>query len=123
MEDLFKQINISVSGVGVLYPRSTTPLFTSTYLNDAERFELTEQKAYCDIMLRFIGEDGAERPASTKDRTLSIDLATYKKIPHKIVAASGTEKAQALKALKNGGLLDVLIIDQNLAEEFLKLIP
>ena len=50
IQDLFTQINISVSGVGVLYPHSTTPLFSTSYLNDAERLELVEQKPYCDIL-------------------------------------------------------------------------
>jgi deoxyribonucleoside regulator len=120
IQDLFKRINISVSGVGVLYPHSTTPLYCTSYINDGERAEL--QKAYCDIMLRFIGEDGAEYDTSMKERTLSIDLATYIKIPHKIVVASGADKAHALKALKNGSLLDVLIVDQDLARAFLNLI-
>ncbi|MEG1619572.1 MAG: sugar-binding domain-containing protein [Eubacterium sp.] len=112
---LFENINISISGVGSCYPEITTPLAAPNYLTAKEREELKIEKAYSDIMLRFIDENGKECDTSMKNRTLSIDLETYKKIPRKIIVASGPEKVYSVQALLNGKLLDVLIIDQNLA--------
>jgi deoxyribonucleoside regulator len=77
--------------------------------------EITDEGANCDIMLRFIDKNGRECNTTIKDRTFSIDLNTYKKIPRKVIVASGKEKVHAIHALINGELLDVLIIDQLLA--------
>lgn len=112
----FNNIDISISGVGLLYPLTTTLLASIHYLKPSEYKELVNQKAYADIMLRFIDKEGHECDTSMKNRTLSIDLDTYKKIPRKIIVASGTEKSPSVKALLNGKLLDVLIIDQYLAK-------
>ncbi|MEG0377965.1 MAG: sugar-binding domain-containing protein, partial [Eubacterium sp.] len=116
MEFLFENINISVSGVGSLYPKITTLLASTHYLKPKELVELSDQEAHADIMLRFIKKDGTECETSMKDRTFSIDLETYKKIPRKVIVASGAEKVYSLQAVLNGGLADVLIIDQFLAK-------
>jgi deoxyribonucleoside regulator len=114
---LFGHINISVSGVGAIHPSQMTPLVSTDYLTDEERKKITDKGANCDIMLRFIDKKGRECNTAIKDRTFSIDLKTYKKIPRKVIVASGKEKVHAIHALINGGLLDVLIIDQLLAHE------
>ncbi len=116
MTTLFENINISISGVGLLYPTTTTLLASTNYLKPEEFQELLSQHAYADIMLRFIDKNGCECNTSMKQRTFSIDLETYKKIPLKIIVASGIEKGPAIQALINGKLLDVLIIDQKLAK-------
>lgn len=119
IQQLFKRINIAISGVGALYPDITTPLATTSYLNESELQELKDQGAYCDLLLRFIDRNGRECQTSMKDRTYSISLETYCQIPRKVIVASGTEKANSIRALLNGKLLDVLIIDQLLAEALL----
>lgn len=117
---LFENINISISGVGSLYPLRTTPLASTTYLKSNELQELLTQESYADILLRFIDKDGNECNTSMKDRTFSIDLETYKNIPRKIIVASGSEKVKSIQALLNGNLVDVLIIDQFLAKGILE---
>jgi deoxyribonucleoside regulator len=117
---LFENINISISGVGAIYPIRTTPLATTSYLNSCELEELMAQEPYADIMLRFIDQHGQECKTSMTKRTFSIELEMYKKIPQKIIVASGSEKEKSVRALLNGRLLDVLVIDQLLAKRLLK---
>lgn len=119
IQHIFNHIDIAISGVGALYPDITTPLATTDYLTPSELKELTDQGAYCDLLLRFIDRNGQECNTSMKDRTYSIDIETYKKIPKKVIVASGREKASSLLALINGKLLNVLIIDQILAKALL----
>lgn len=116
IEELFKKIDISVSGVGAITPKLTSPLGRSSYMKKDELKFLLDAGVCCDIMLRFIKENGKECESQVAKRTLAIDLETYKGIPHKIVVVSGIEKVKAVQALLNGGLLDVLIIDQQLAK-------
>ena len=78
-----------------------------------------DELPYGDIMLRFFDENGNECDTDLRDRTLSIELDAYKKIPTKILAVSGVHKAAALKAALVGKMADVLIIDEKLAAELI----
>ena len=119
---LFEKINMSISGVGDFAPSFGSLLSQTDYLNREEQRMLKEKGASCDILLRFLNQQGEECDTDLKDRTLSISLETYKKIPNKVIVASGSRKARAVKALLNGGMVDVLIIDYYLARELTSLI-
>lgn len=113
---LFNKITISISGIGSFYPQATSPLAQQQYLKAQEFKELQEQGVYGDLMLRFFNKDGEECNSGLRDRTLAISLESYKRIPCKIVAASGVHKAQTIQAALKGGLIDVLIVDYHLAQ-------
>lgn len=120
--DLYKKIDISITGVGKMYPDFQSLLAQTDYLNDNDIEMLRGQKACSDLMLRFINEEGKECDTYLKERTLSIDLETYKKIPCKIVVASGSAKASSILSLLRGDLIDVLIIDYYLARKLIELL-
>ncbi|MEA4906926.1 MAG: helix-turn-helix domain-containing protein [Chloroflexi bacterium] len=111
----FKNVTISVSGTGSLYPNADSPLSRLAYLKAEELAELREKGAYGDLMLRFFDANGEECPTDLKERTLAIDLDVYRSIPTKMIAASGAKKAHTLLALLKGRLVDVLVIDDKLA--------
>lgn len=113
---LFNKITIAVSGVGSFYPEATSPLSHLKYLKPKEFEELQKEVVYGDLMLRFFNQEGQECNTSLKDRTLAIDLEVYKRIPCKVIAASGVHKAHTIKAALKGGLIDVLIVDYLLAQ-------
>ncbi|MDR0416386.1 MAG: helix-turn-helix domain-containing protein [Propionibacteriaceae bacterium] len=117
---LFEKITISVSGVGSLHPGLDSPLVRSNYLRPAEVDEVVAAGAYGDIVLRFFDADGAECDTSLRDRTLAIALEQYRKIPLKVVAASGAHKARTVAAALRGGLADVLVLDEGLARAVLE---
>lgn len=119
MFSLFHKITISVCGVGSARPDRQSLLFKTNYLNQADLRELREKQVCCDLVLRFIDEEGKECDTTLRDRTLSIDLEVYKKIPCKIVTASGSFKDKAVTALLKGRLVDVLVIDSNMAEKLM----
>lgn len=121
--DLLDKITISISGIGSFYPEPTSPLVNSSYLSSYELQELKNEGAYGDILLRFINETGCECQTSLKDRTLSISFKDYKKIPCKILVASGEHKAHTINAALSGGLADVLIISEDLAVRLNELLP
>ncbi|MDO4554970.1 MAG: sugar-binding domain-containing protein [Lachnospiraceae bacterium] len=120
--DLFEKINMSISGVGDFEPDHGSLLSHTGYLNEREHENLRQKKAASDILLRFVNHKGEECDTDLKDRTLSISIDTYKKIPNKVIVASGSYKARAIRSLVNGGLVDTLIIDYYLAREFINLI-
>lgn len=118
---LLRHTTISVSGIGSFYPETTSPLANCSYLSNYEMMELKNENVYGDILLRFFNENGEECNTSLKDRTLSISFENYKKIPCKIIVASGKHKAQTLNAALKGKLADVLVISEDLALELTKL--
>ena len=118
--ELFDKITISVSGLGVHTPESASLLFRAPYLTDPEYRELLNAGVCGDIMLRFIDRNGKECDTELKDRTLSIDLDTYRKIPTKIIVAASAVKAFALHTVLQNGFCDVIIIDLPLGEALLR---
>lgn len=117
--ELFKKVNICVSGIGSFYPNLDSLLAKTNYLSP-EAMELLQDKKVCsDLMLRFIDQDGKECDTFLKDRTASISLEEYKNIPQKVIVASGEQKALSVRSALRGGLVDVLIIDYYLAEKLL----
>lgn len=119
---LLSHTTLSVSGIGSFYPDTTSPLANSSYLSDYERNELKQEQAYGDMLLRFFDKDGKECNTSLRDRTLSISFDRYKKIPCKIIVASGEHKAHTLHAALKGGLADVLVISEDLAVKLMELL-
>lgn len=118
---LFQKLTISISGLGSFYPELDSPLSRLQYLQPGELALLQAKGVYGDMMLRFFDRNGRECDGDVKERTLAIDIETYKKIPCKIVVVSGLQKAQALQAALRGGLIDVLIVDRKLAQAVLGL--
>ena len=114
VEKIFQEITVSVAGIGVFYPKLCSPL--RCYMKEEEWEELQNRGVCCDFMLHFIDRAGKECKSQIKNRTLAIDLDHYRKIPCKVVAASGRHKASGVLSILKGKLADVLIIDVFLAE-------
>lgn len=121
VDRLYDRITISVSGVGSLYPGLDSRLARSSYLNPEEVAELVSAGAHGDLNLRFFDANGAECQTSLAERTVAISLDKYRRIPRKVVAACGAQKAGTVCALLRGGLVDLLVVDQGLAEAILAL--
>ena len=112
---LFEQITISASGIGSFFPQPTSPLSHLPYLSEEEFASLSAHHPYGDIMLRFFDQNGAGCASELAAHPLAIDMETYRKIPHKLIVASGFEKAYTLQAALRGSLADVLVLDYALA--------
>jgi len=117
--EIFNSITISVSGIGAHFPDPTSLLAFPPYVTGAEYDQLRSQQVCGDIMLRFFDRDGRECDGDLKDRTLSISLETYQKIPTKLLAVTGLYKAEALHTALKNGFCDVLIVDDSLAKAVL----
>lgn len=113
----FESCTISISGAGSFYPVMDSR--SHVILTKEQIAELNALGACGDIMLRFIDQYGNECESSLKDENYGISLTTYKKIPTKIIVASGVFKAHAIRAFIRGKFVDVLVIDQDLARELL----
>lgn len=118
--DFFDKINISVAGTGSFYPEMRSILGTEEFMSKEDIENLKEQNVVGDIALRFFDREGKECQTSLVDRMISIDFDKYKKIPTKIVVASGVHKAYTILSALKGGLIDVLIVDYELGLKILE---
>lgn len=119
--DMYNKINISIAGIGALYPELNSILARGDFMTADELKMLQSKNVVGDIALHFIDREGRECDTPLKDRTLSIDFNIYRKIPTKVVIASDPIKAFAILSALKGHLIDVLIIDHHLARAILNL--
>jgi Transcriptional regulator, contains sigma factor-related N-terminal domain len=112
----FDRVTISVSGIGSLYPDLDSPLGKDNYLNNNEINAIRRLNVYGDLILRFFDGLGQECKSDLVDRTIAIDMDIYKRIPTKIIVASGSWKADTVLAGLKGDLINVLILDEYLAK-------
>ena len=82
---------------------------------------LKQENVSGDIALRVFDHDGQECNTTLKERMISISMEQFKKIDRQMSLVSGGSKANAVFSAVKGGLVDVLILDANLAEALLKL--
>lgn len=111
----FPRITVSISGVGMVYPERQSILVRGNYLSEQTKQMVEDAGACCDLMLRILDKNGEECLSDLRSRTLGIPLGSYKKIPNKIIVASGEKKTSAIIALLRNQLVNTLIIDQDLA--------
>lgn len=122
LQQLYEKVDVSVSGVGALYPECDSALSNPLMAGDPAVSEfLRTQKPCGDILLRFFDADGRECTVGHGVRVMTIEFDVYRRIPTKIVVAAGEKKARACIAAVCGGLVDVLIIDRPLAKKILAL--
>lgn len=112
----FPYITMSVSGVGMFAPEKTSVLATGSYLDEETLKELDDAGVCGDLVFRFFGKEGKECNTGMRSRVVGIPWEIYRQIPTKIIVASGALKADVILSLFKGGLVDVLIIDQKLAQ-------
>jgi len=119
--EMFKNINIAITGLGSFYPTPTSVLAKPPYITESELRDVLRQNVIGDILLRFFGPFGVECDTELAGRTISIDFGQYKKIETKIALASGIEKLHPVVEALRGGLVNVLITDYELAIQILKI--
>ena len=81
-----------------------------------ETQEALDLGAVGQICGRFYNDKGDQIDLAISRRTLSLDLDEITAIQTVVVVASGSEKAKAVRAAIRGGFVQVLIVDDSLAQ-------
>lgn len=119
--EMFNHVDVSVVGVGSFYPNQESVLAGPDFMDASDLKKLKNAGVVGDIALRFFDKDGKECKTDLAERMIAISIEQYKKIPTKIAVAAGTSKTNCLYSALKGDLIDVLIIDSQLALSLLKL--
>ena len=117
--DLAKQSQIVLFGIGAIRP-ATASMFQYASLSELDIKEITDNsKAAGEILLNIIDESGQLLDTNLNQRVVGLDLEAIRKIPLSIGIATLQEKVKPIIAALKGGLLKVLITDEETAKEVL----
>ena len=109
--------DMSVVGIGAAVEGAT--VLRNGILNEGELAVLKMQGAVGDILNHFVDKDGNLIQTEIEDRVISTDLDKLRQLKNVVGVAGGKDKVTAIKAVLNGGYLNVLITDSDTATELL----
>jgi len=116
--ELAGRADVALVGLGVLAPDSTL-LAGGNTLTAAEVGELRAAGVVGDIALQFFDRAGGKVAHPIHERIVGTSLETIKGIPRVIGVAGGKEKVAVIRAALCGGLINVLVTDDQAASELL----
>lgn len=109
--------DMSVVGIGAAVEGAT--VLRNGILNEGELAVLKMQGAVGDILNHFVDKNGNLIQTEIEDRVISTDLDKLRQLKNVVGVAGGKDKVTAIKAVLNGGYLNVLITDSDTAAELL----
>ena len=109
--------DMSVVGIGAAVEGATA--LRNGILNEGELTVLKMQGAVGDVLNHFMDKDGNLIQTEIEDRVISTDLDKLRQLKNVVGVAGGKDKVAAIKAVLNGGYLNVLITDSDTAAELL----
>lgn len=109
--------DMSVVGIGAAVEGAT--VLRNGILNEGELTVLKMQGAVGDVLNHFMDKDGNLIQTEIEDRVISTDLDKLRQLKNVVGVAGGKDKVAAIKAVLNGGYLNVLITDSDTAAELL----
>ena len=109
--------DMSVVGIGAAVEGAT--VLRNGILNEGELTVLKMQGAVGDVLNHFMDKDGNLIQTEIEDRVISTDLDKLRQLKNVVGVAGGKDKVTAIKAVLNGGYLNVLITDSYTSAELL----
>jgi DNA-binding transcriptional regulator LsrR (DeoR family) len=111
----FDRLDTVYVGIGSI---TTNPVLNDGHsLPPGTHAALVAAGAVGDIALRFFDAQGAPVRSSLDERILGITTEQLQKAPRVVAVAGGPDKAEAIHAALKSDIVDVLITDQQTAEE------
>jgi len=115
---LWEKVNIAIVGIGG--PLSNFSYIPLSYYSDADIALLKKEGQVGDILSHFLREDGKLCSPLLSKKVVGISLEQLKKIERVIAVAGSLRKKEAILAALKRRYIDVLVTDENVAEEILK---
>ncbi|OUM43302.1 sugar-binding transcriptional regulator [Arthrobacter sedimenti] len=117
--EAWSRVNTSLVGIGT-FPASPLWRASGNALTAAEEKELLDSGAVGEICLRYFDIDGQPMNPAIEERMISISSEAMLRIPRRIGVAGGMRKLAAIRGAINGGWVNVLITDSEVARQLLE---
>jgi DNA-binding transcriptional regulator LsrR (DeoR family) len=105
---------LSVGGISML-----TTSYRTGYISEAERRSLIEAGAVGDVLYNFIDKTGVIVPHEVNDRVISVNIASLRRTPERVLISGGREKLAAIRAAIRTLAPTTLITDEQTARSLL----
>ena len=116
--ELAARADVALVGIGILETGSTL-LAGGNTLTAEEVADLKARGVVGDIALQFFDANGRKVDHAINHRIVGTDLEAIKRIRRVIGVAGGAEKLHAIRAALQGGLINVLVTDDQTAAQLL----
>lgn len=113
--------NKIIFGVGSVAASSTA--FDTGFLSPEEAAPYLARGAVAVLAGRFVDARGRAVAGELDDRMIGMTVQEIAKIPERICAAAGPDKAEAIRALLVGGFITTLVTDESTARHVLSAPP
>ncbi|NSB89714.1 sugar-binding transcriptional regulator [Clostridium saccharobutylicum] len=110
--------SLSVVGIGSMSENATT--LKSGILSKNDLLYLKLKGAIGDVLCHFVDKDGKLVDSNIESRLITTSLDTLHRLKNVIGVAAGDEKVDAIKAVLNGGYIDILVTDESTALKLLE---
>ncbi|MHA7210015.1 sugar-binding transcriptional regulator [Arthrobacter sp. MDT1-65] len=117
--EAWDRVNTSLVGIGT-FPASPLWQASGNALTSTEEKALLDSGAVGEICLRYFDIDGAPMNSAIEERMVSISSEAMLRIPRRIGVAGGMRKLDAIRGAINGGWVNVLITDSDVARQLLE---
>lgn len=114
-----KEAKIILASIGEFYNNRTKAW--DQVLTPKVKQRLKQQGVVGVLLAHFIKADGTLVDKELDKKVIGISLADLKKIENVVVVAAGIKKAKGVFGALNGGYINTLIVNEELAEEVLRL--
>jgi len=110
--------SLSVVGIGSMSKNAT--ILKSGILSENDLLYLKLKGAIGDILCHFIDKDGNLVDSNIESCLITTPLDKLRSLKNVIGVAAGDDKVNAIKAVMNGGYIDILITDESTALQLLE---
>lgn len=114
----YQTIDVSVVGIGNLDEEGT--LVKYQYLEKKTYLELHQMGAIGDVCFRMFDKNGKLVETDYNELIMGITLEDYLKIPYRIGIAYGNKKIEAIRGALHGGIINILVTDDETAKKVME---
>jgi deoxyribonucleoside regulator len=114
--DMFKEINIAITGIGSVLPEPSTVLYREGFIKKEDFKEILKDNPVGNINAYFFNKDGQKCISPIDNKTLDMNIDQLKKIRYVIGVAGGIFKADAIFAALKGKIINIIVTDEETAK-------
>lgn len=112
-------VQAAVVGVGSVGVHASPRIVAAMQLTDQEQAAFLAQRPVGDICGQFFDADGRLLGAPTAERVIGVPLDQLRAVPQVMGVAAGVEKAPGVGGALRTGVLDAVVLDEELASAVL----
>jgi DNA-binding transcriptional regulator LsrR (DeoR family) len=120
--ELHDKLDVSIFGIGSIYGKVPSHVYSAGYLDQAEMMALKEQGVVGDVCTVLLREDGTYEDLEINQRASGLTPAESKRIPIRIGVVADPARASALLGALRAGSITDLVCDDTTARAVIELI-